>query len=67
MREIMYCVMWVGVFWISLNLSGCIGQAIGAGPFEIGLVITAISLLIATVVVCTMVIVYAIKDLKTGE
>ncbi|MCC5912410.1 MAG: hypothetical protein JJT76_18490 [Clostridiaceae bacterium] len=44
-----------------------VGEALGAGAFEIGLIGTSISILTATVVVCTMIIVDAIKGIKVEK
>ena len=67
MKVILYTLTGFVVFWLSMFLAISIGQALGAGPFEAGLIVAAISVLTATTVVCTMVIVDTIKSMKPGE
>jgi hypothetical protein len=67
MKIILYAITGFVVFWLSKFLAISIGQALGAGPFEAGLIVSAISILTATLVVCTMVIVDTIKSIKPGE
>ena len=67
MKIILYALTGFVVFWLSMFLAISIGQVLGAGPFEAGLIVAAISVLTATMVVCTMVIVDAIKSIKPGE
>lgn len=56
----------IGVFvflvveFLAINL----GNIIGAGPMDIGLVVCAISLLCGVMVICTLYIVEAIKEKK---
>lgn len=56
----------IGIFvflvveFLALNL----GNYIGAGPMDIGLVVCAISLLCGVMVICTLYIVEAIKERK---
>lgn len=55
------------VFWIVEVLSINIAQALGPGPGEIGIVVSAISMLSAIVVICTFAIVDTIKSINNGE
>ena len=48
-------------FWIVEFLSINVGTAIGPGSGEIGLVVSAISMLCAIVVICTLIIVDTIN------
>ena len=67
MKIMLYAVTGFIVFWLAKFLAVSIGQALGPGPFEAGLIVAAISILTATIVVCAMVIVDAIKRIKPGE
>ncbi|QGU94335.1 hypothetical protein GOM49_03735 [Clostridium bovifaecis] len=62
MKYFGYFVIGFLVFWTVEILSVNIGSAIGLGPGEIGLVVSAISLLCAIIVICTIIIVKAIKN-----
>lgn len=62
MKYFGYIVLGFIVFWIAEFLSINVGSALGSGPGEIGLVVTAISLLCAVLVICTAVIVDTIKN-----
>ncbi len=55
------------MFFLAEFLAINVGNAIGAGPYDIGIVVAAISLLNATLVICTLIIVDAIKNIKKGE
>ena len=61
MKYFGYFVLGFIVFWIVEFLAVNIGSALGSGPGEIGLVVSAISLLCAIVVICTAIIVDTIK------
>lgn len=50
------------VFWIVEFLSINVGTAIGSGPGETGLMVSAISILCAIIVICTLIIVDTIKN-----
>ena len=52
------------VFWIVEFLSINVGTALGSGPGDIGLVVSAISILCALVVTCTLIIVDTIKNIQ---
>ena len=58
-----YTIIGFIVFWIVEFLAVTIGSALGSGPGEIGLVVSAISILSAIVVTCTLIIVDAIKNI----
>ncbi|MHB8125690.1 MAG: hypothetical protein ACYDEJ_08640 [Desulfitobacteriaceae bacterium] len=50
------------VYFVIQVLTMLIGSALGPGPYEVGYVVTSISLLCAIVVVCTLIIVDTIKS-----
>ncbi|WP_461614968.1 hypothetical protein [Clostridium sp. Marseille-QA1073] len=60
-EKIVYLLIGFITFWIVEFLATNVGSAIGSGAYEIGLVVTAISILCAIVVVCTFIIVDEIK------
>jgi hypothetical protein len=62
MKELGYIILGIFIFFIVAFLSINIGTAIGSGPGEIGLVVSAISILCAIVVICTLIIVDTIKN-----
>jgi hypothetical protein len=62
MKELGYIIVGIFTFCIVEFLSINIGTAIGSGPGEIGLVVSAISILCAIVVICTLIIVNTIKN-----
>ncbi|MDF2614826.1 MAG: hypothetical protein K0S71_2612 [Clostridia bacterium] len=67
MKYIGYIFIGFFVFWIVEFLSINVGTAIGAGPGEIGLAVSAISILCAIVVICTLIIVDTIKSNNHNE
>lgn len=62
MKYFGYFVIGLLVFWIVEFLSINMGGAIGSGPGEMGIVVSAISLLCAVIVICTIIIVETIKN-----
>ena len=62
MTFIMYLIIGFIVFILTNFFSINFAQAVGAGPGDIGVVVGAISVLCSIVVVCTMIIVDAIKS-----
>ena len=62
MKYIGYIFVGFLIFLIVECLSINVGSAIGAGPGEIGLVVTVISILCSVIVLCTLVIVDTIKN-----
>lgn len=62
MKYVSYIFIGFLVFWIVEFLSINVGGAIGSGPGEIGLVVSAISILCTIVVICTLIIVDTIKN-----
>ncbi|MTI48928.1 hypothetical protein [Sporosalibacterium faouarense] len=62
MKYVSYILIGFLIFWIVEFLSINVGTAIGSGPGEIGVVVSAIALLCSTVVICTLIIVDAIKN-----
>lgn len=61
MKYFVYAVIGFIVFWVVEFLSVSVGSALGSGAYEIGLIGTAISLQSSILVICTLVIVDAIK------
>ena len=59
--KLLYLLIGFITFWVVDLLSIGIGSAIGSGPYEVGLVVAAISILSAIVVVCTLIIVDELK------
>lgn len=51
------------IFWVIEFLAINVGTYIGAGPYDIGIVVTAISILCIVIIVCTGVIVDAINKI----
>ncbi len=64
MKYILFIIIGFITYLFVEILSTNVGYAIGAGPGDIGLVVTAISILCGIVVVCTCIIVDAIRDIK---
>ena len=50
------------VFWTVELLSIGIGSSLGSGPAEAGIIVSAISALSGIVIICTLIIVDAIKN-----
>ncbi|MBU3102286.1 MULTISPECIES: hypothetical protein [Clostridium] len=67
MKFFSYLLLGVIVFGVAEFLSIMIGSALGSGTAEIGLVVSAISMLCATVVICTAIIVDAIRSNTQGK
>lgn len=64
MKYAKYVILGFIVFWSFEILSVYIGEALGPGPFGIGVVVSAISMLSSIVVVCTIIVVDAIKSIQ---
>ncbi|WP_461206411.1 hypothetical protein [Clostridium sp. DL1XJH146] len=64
MKYFGYAVLGFIVFWVVEFLSINIGSALGSGPSEAGLVVSAIAILCAIVVICTLIIVDTIKNIQ---
>lgn len=62
MIYISYIIIGIIVFWSVEFLSISIAGAIGSGPGEIGIVVSAISILCTIVVICTIIIVDTINN-----
>lgn len=62
MKYFVYLLKGVLVFFIVEILSINIGYLFGSGTSEIGLIVSAISILSAILVVCTLIIVDTIKN-----
>ena len=61
MKYIGYLILGIIVFWTVEFISIGIGSALGSGPSEAGIIVSAISVLCAIMIICTMIIVDAIK------
>lgn len=64
MKYLGYFLLGFIVFWIVDFLAINIGYGLGAGAFDIGLILAAISILSAIVVVCTCVIIAKINEVR---
>ncbi|WP_209460570.1 hypothetical protein [Youngiibacter multivorans] len=62
MKYFVYSVLGVIVFLAVLFISTYVGSAMGPGPYDVGFVVISISMLCSIIVVCTMIIVDAIKS-----
>lgn len=62
MKYLGYIVLGFIVFWVVESISIGVGGALGSGPAEAGLIVSAISILCAIVVICTLIIVDTIKN-----
>ncbi|QZY53773.1 hypothetical protein [Crassaminicella profunda] len=62
MNQASYIIIGLLVFLSVEFLSINVGNAIGSGPGEIGIVVSAISILCSIVVICTLIIVDTIKN-----
>ena len=64
MKYVLFIILGFIIFGLVECISINLGYAIGAGPGAIGLVITAISILCGIIVVCTCIIVDAIRNIE---
>ena len=64
MKYILFIIIGFITYFLVEFLSINVGYAIGAGPGAIGLVVTAISILCGIIVVCTCILVDAIRNIK---
>ena len=64
MKYILFIILGFITYFLVEFLSINVGYAIGAGPGAIGLVVTAISILCGIIVVCTCILVDAIRNIK---
>jgi hypothetical protein len=67
MKIIAYGVTGFIIFWLVEIFSILIGNALGAGASDAGIVVSAIAILSAVLVICTRAIIDAIKSLKLKE
>lgn len=65
MKYILFIIIGFITFWLVELISPNVAYAIGAGPGDIGLVVTAIAILCSIIVICTCIIVDAIKNIKS--
>jgi len=59
-----YFIIGFIVFWAVEFISVNVGSALGSGPAEAGIIVSAISVLCAMIVICTSIIVDTIKKIK---
>jgi len=64
MKYIGYLILGIIVFGIVEFISIGVRNALGSGPTEAGIIVSAISLLSAIMIICTLIIVDAIKTNK---
>lgn len=64
MKYILFIIIGVIIFLLVEILSINVGYTIGAGPGDVGLIVTAISILCSIIVICTCIIIDAIKNIK---
>lgn len=67
MKYVGYTFIGYLVFWTVESLSIYISHSNGAGPGDIGIVSSAISILCSIVVICTLIIVDAIKNINRDK
>lgn len=65
MKYILFIIIGFIIFGLVEVISINVGYAIGAGPADIGIVVTAIAILCAIIVICTCVIVDVIINKKS--
>lgn len=64
MKYIGYIILGLLVFGIVEFISIVVGSALGSGPSDAGIIVSAISVLGAIITICTLIIVDAIKTTK---
>lgn len=64
MKYILFIIIGFITYFLVEFVSINVGYAIGAGPGDIGLIVTAISILCGIIVVCTCILVDAIRNIK---
>jgi hypothetical protein len=62
MKYFGYIVLGIIVFWAVELISIGVGSSLGSGPAEAGIIVSAISALSGIVIICTLIIVDAIKN-----
>lgn len=67
MKVIAYVIVGVAVFILTNFIAINYAQMVGAGPGEIGIVVSAIAVLCSILVICTIVIVEAIRGIMVKE
>ena len=67
MTILAYIIIGIIVFILTNFISINFAQAIGAGPGDIGIVVSAIAVLCSIVVICTIVIVEEIKSINVKD
>lgn len=61
MKYLGYFILGIIVYWTVNFISIGLGSALGSGASEAGIIVSAISVLCAIMIICTMIIVDAIK------
>lgn len=64
MKYLGYLILGIIVFGIVEFISIVVGSALGSGPSDAGIIVSAISVLSAIIAICTLIIVDAIKTNK---
>jgi cation transporter-like permease len=64
MKYVGYAICGFIVFWVVEFLAINVAEAIGSGPGQIGVVVTAIAVMCSIIVICTFVIVDAINGIQ---
>ena len=64
MKILAYIINGIIVFILTNFISINFAQAIGSGPVDIGIIVSAIAILCSIVVICTIVIVEEIRSLN---
>lgn len=62
MKYVGYLILGFIVFWIVEFISVYVGSALGSGPAEAGIIVSAISVLCSIVIICTLIIVNTINN-----
>ena len=65
MKYFAYSILGLFVFLSVLFISTYVGSTMGPGPYDVGFVVSSISILCSVMVICTMIIVDAIKSNST--
>lgn len=67
MKYIGYFGLGFIIFWVVEFLSISIGSALGSGPADAGIIVSAISVLSSIIVICTLIIVDTIKSISKNK
>ncbi len=64
MKYFGYAILGFIIFWMVEFISINVGSALGSGPSEAGIIVSAISVLSSIIVVCTLAIINTIKAMN---